>query len=381
MKIYILAPIDPYQTVPGGTRTYILNLLENLSKKLVMVLLGVKYGIEEDEKRLSFDFVPIVSGSERISTFRYLLNLFLKKFILKIEKDAIIHSQMSLFALPFIYPRKKNSIIVTIHGFDSIAIRRKKGKLVGNLFDILESKILRKAERVIFVSDEIKEFYLKKYPFLDSKFTIIPVGVDTDKFKPLEIKKLRKKYGFPQNDKIVMYAGRFSRDKNIELLLNAYKIIEENVENVRLVLLGSGKEENNLRNLSKELKLKNVLFMGDIPHEQLPEILNCADVFALCSLYESGPLVVLEALACGVPAVSTKVGRISEFIRNDLVGKIVDYDTFEVSKAIMSFLNVEDTSKIRETCREASLDFNFKTTVNQTSEVYSEFQYYKEIIE
>jgi glycosyltransferase involved in cell wall biosynthesis len=111
--------------------------------------------------------------------------------------------------------------------------------------------------------------------------------------------------------------------------------------------------------------------MGAMEYDKIPEVLNCADVFALTSLYESGPLVIMEALACGVPSVTVDVGRVREFIQNRYCGRIVERDEKTFANAVSEFFTM-DKVKIREECTNTAKKFSFEETAKKTAEVYKE---------
>ena len=112
----------------------------------------------------------------------------------------------------------------------------------------------------------------------------------------------------------------------------------------------------------KELRLgnaPNIQFMGELQNDLIPEIINCADVLALTSFFEGSPTVIKEALACGIPIVSTDVGDVKYILNKDsLIGKIVPKnDESSFAQAIIEVLNNKD-HKIKKRCREISKQFD-----------------------
>jgi glycosyltransferase involved in cell wall biosynthesis len=106
-------------------------------------------------------------------------------------------------------------------------------------------------------------------------------------------------------------------EKNgIRHLVDAIKLLITNYQSpIKLLILGSGSLENKLKTQVKNLKLeKSVLFLGDIPNEKVPQYLAIADVFARPSLSEGLGTAFLEAMACGVPIIGTRVGGIPDFL-------------------------------------------------------------------
>lgn len=134
---------------------------------------------------------------------------------------------------------------------------------------------------------------------------IVHLGVDTQKFKPGSKLAARKKLGLPQNAYIVGYHGRIAHEKNLPTLLRAY--LQLDVEQKNLLLVGEGVES-----LKRKLKRKGVIITG--AQNNVVPYLQAMDLYVLPSLTETTSLSVLEAMACGVPVISSKVGFIRDYI-------------------------------------------------------------------
>lgn len=359
-RAYIVEMVDVDKTHPGGMRTYTLNLFKYLSKlNYEPILLGI------GENKNVPNFIPLCKESG-ISAIEYVIRLF----GVSIPNNSIVHAQLSLYAFPFVFPRKKNIVVVTLHGIDQEAIKRKRGKIIGWIYGLIEKFVLNRVDKIIVVSDEIRDYCIRKYPFLRDNVVVIPVGIDTKRFRYLDKQKMKQKHGFNESDEIILYVGRLRKEKGVDLLIKSFREVKNRIKDAKLVLVGDGKEKGKLIDLVRALELDDVVFMGTLEHDKIPEIMNCADVLALTSLYESGPLVVQEALACGVPVVSVDVGRVQEFIQNDSVGKVVGRDRGDIANAIIHFLGKEDHEAIKKVCREIALKFSFETTAKQTISVY-----------
>ena len=163
--------------------------------------------------------------------------------------------------------------------------------------------------------------------------------------------------------------GRFEREKNIELLIKSFAELKNNLSNGVLVLVGEGREKNQLEKQIENLGLKDVHFISTIEYSLVPEIINCADVLVITSEFESGPLVALESIACGVPVVMTDVGRARELITNDFVGRIVNWDEKSISFGVMDILSM-DKNKVIKACQEAAVNFDCEITIEKTIEIY-----------
>jgi glycosyltransferase involved in cell wall biosynthesis len=131
-------------------------------------------------------------------------------------------------------------------------------------------------------------------------------GVDLGMFKKDKsgAAEFRRRHGIPEAAKVMVFVGSLSRQKNVVFLLYALAEILKIRKDVFLLLVGAGDYEKDLRKISAELNLnENIKFIGFVPHERVAPYYNMSDVFVMASFSEIMPLVILEAEACGLPAV------------------------------------------------------------------------------
>lgn len=368
MRLLIITSIDPSNLKPGGTEAYVMNLVNSAVDNNVEVTMA---GVSRSEKLYyqGFNFIPIIKDA-KVSNYKFLLYLVLKVPFLRIPESSIIHVQRPDMMLPFIFFNRRNVKVCTLHGLPANGILLKKGKLIGTLYLLIEKFCLKYTHVLIAVSEGTESAYLKEYPWLKNKIKLIPVGFNEKKFRLMDKNEMREKYKLNRNDKIVLYAGRFEKEKNLDFLLQSFALVSKRNPDSKLILVGSGREKESLQTLSKKLKI-NISFVNPVEQDVLAEIINCADVFVLASRYESGPLAVMEALACGVPVVTTDVGRVREFIVTEKCGKIVKRDQKEFANAINDIINNASEER-KELCRQSVINFNFDATAKKTIEKYEQ---------
>ena len=376
MKVTLIHSMDPNVSKPGGISPYVMNLLNALHEiEVQTTLVGVLYDKMSDNYR--FNFISIVKNPK--NGYGYLFNLLLKSPFLKISNSSIIHTQRPDDMFPFVFLSRKNPKVCTLHGKALKGIDLKQPKIVAKVYGFVESFCLKHIDKLIAVDETTKQFYERLYPWLKTKIKVIPTGIDLNKFKPMNKEEMRRKYGFDTKDKIIIYVGRLEKEKNLDLLIKSFVFAKEHKPHAKLVLVGDGREKAHLKNLVDELELKDVIFMGAMEYDKIPEVLNCADVFALTSLYEGSPTVIKEAIACGVPVVSTDVGDVGDVIQSDIVGKIVDSDEKLFARAIIDMFQI-DRDAIKNACTGVSKNFSFEKIANRTIEVYKEvIENYKEM--
>ena len=367
----VVVPIDPTFPIMGGIEAYSRNLLKYFSNSGInSILLGISYNnIQTDID--GFQFIPVSHG-RRINGYEYLFKLLLKTPFLRIPRSTIIYAQKPEFILPFMLFRSKNKKIVHLHGNSLKLYKGERLRLVSFFYKLVESYVL-KHSNIIITTDEItRACYIREYPWIHNKMRVIPMAIDLGSFRLLDRECLRKQYGFKENEKIIMYVGRIVKEKNLGFLLRSFSFVFESLPKSELVFVGDGKEMADLKQLSIDLQLSKVRFMGNQQPEKIPEILNCADVLVLCSTSEGSPNVVKEALACGVPVVSTPVGDVPTVIVNDKIGKIVDADPRKFAEAIIEFCLNNQKDLTRMECAKIASNFSFDKMGIKITEVMKE---------
>lgn len=198
---------------------------------------------------------------------------------------------------------------------------------------------LNKADGVIAVSQALKEAMLL-LPVPEDKITVIGNGVDQRKFFPCSQVEARKKLSLP-NKKIVLSVGNLTANKGFDLLVKAMFHLRTTGKGgeVFLVIVGAGTFRKDLEQMIAMLQIGDqVRLVGDIPHHELCDWYNAADLFCLASEREGWPNVVLESLACGTPVLATAVGGIPEIIRSDTIGLLTERNDRAIAETIISAL-------------------------------------------
>ena len=138
---------------------------------------------------------------------------------------------------------------------------------------------------------------------------VIPTGIELDQFGHGDGQRFRRQYGIPADRPVLVHVGRLAYEKNIDFLLRMLKRVKRDVPDVLLVIAGEGPARHSLESLGVRLTLDgNLLFVGYLSRDGALEDCYCAgDAFVFASRTETQGLVLLEAMALGVPVVSTAV--------------------------------------------------------------------------
>jgi glycosyltransferase involved in cell wall biosynthesis len=371
VEVVIVEAMDPASPGIGGGETYSMNLLEYLMKTDVRT---VFIGVSTTNRRSAegaLTFIAVANNAS-LSNHGYVLRILLSRPCAMVPPGAVVHAQRPEYAFPFILFCHKSPKVITLHGRILHGVRLKQSGAVAWVYRMVESFCLRHSAALIAVDEGTKEFYEKEYPWLSKKIRVIPIGIDLAKFKALNRESLRAKWGFGSSERVVMFVGRLEIEKDLGFLIESFRMVLRQVPNARLVLVGDGRDRKRLEEMAKGLSPKEVLFMGAQKPDCMPEILNCADVLALCSLFEGSPTTVKEALACGVPVVTAPVGDVVEIIRGNVIGRVVPKDTGQYSRAIVEILSSENVEEVRRECVKAAAAFGFDQIGARTVKLYSE---------
>ncbi len=188
-----------------------------------------------------------------------------------------------------------------------------------------ERKVAQNADIIVAWSAHERDAIASYYGAAPEKVAIIPPGVDTTTFRPLDRAACRNRLGLGDED-VLLYVGRLERLKGVDILLRATAQLETRTDIKLLIVGGSGNspETERLKALATELRLGDkVQFVGSVPHTDLPTYYNAADVCVLPSHYESFGLAALEASACGRPVVASRVGGLPSVVLDGQTGYLV----------------------------------------------------------
>jgi phosphatidylinositol alpha-mannosyltransferase len=200
----------------------------------------------------------------------------------------------------------------------------------------------------------------------DLPITIIPNGIDLDRYKPFKVEKNPK-------ERMILYVGRLENRKGVKYLLQAYQLLEQENDDVRLVIAGDGPDREKLELLSEDLKLKKVDFLGFISDDLKLELLNKADLFCSPALFgESFGIVLLEAMATDTVAVAGDNSGYTGLMQDVGALSIVNpTDVSEFARRLHLLLNQPELRALwQKWAKEYVQQFNYPAVVDQYEELY-----------
>ena len=284
----------------------------------------------------------------------------------------IIHVHLfpsSLFASLASLKFKKLCWIFTEH---SVWNRRRQWKW----FKPIDRFIYSRYVQILAVSTPVQDSLIAWLPEFTAKTQVLPNAVNINQFviSVTTRNAKRQELGIRPEQTVLLFIGRLTEAKGVDVLLRALSGAEEWEENCVLLIVGEGSQKKYLENLGQSLGLvRKVRFLGVC--EDIPELLAAADVFVLPSRWEGLPMVILEAMAAGKLIIATTVGGIPEVIEDGKTGLLVRAEDVESLRNVLESV-VADVS-LREKLGVAAKNrvkqlFSIETRMRQLISIYND---------
>lgn len=264
--------------------------------------------------------------------------------------------------------------VLTVHDLIALQYPHYCKRLSSLYFGMSLGRSIRRADRIIAVSQRVREDILGRFPVAPEKISVIHLGVDP-MFRPvddpLRCGAVRRRYGLP--DRFLLFVGNIEPKKNLERLLEAFlQFTRRNVSDHKLVIAGqfAWRYDGVIRTLNRLKLTDRVMLLGYVPREELPALYSLADLFVFPSLYEGFGLPPLEAAACGAPVLVSHAGALPE-----IAGEYARYvDPFSVEDMADGIDKALADGTWRELCRETgparAASFSWQRTWTETQAVY-----------
>jgi teichuronic acid biosynthesis glycosyltransferase TuaC len=212
---------------------------------------------------------------------------------------------------------------------------------------------------VICVSRKNKIESIEKGLTIAEKCIVIPNGVNLKKFNNREKSESRRALGYSDSDFIVAFVGRFTEHKGSMRLSSAINRLDD--KGIKSIFIGSGPLEPDCN---------GILFKGMVNHDQVPDYLNCADVFALPTLREGCSNAIVEAMACGLPVISSDL-KFNEDILNNENAILIDPNN--ISAIANAIKEIKDNPQLRASLSAGALKTSESLSVRNRAEKIIKF--------
>lgn len=356
--VILSAFYDPYMS---GAEQMVKQIVENFGDKYEITLITGRYDKvnPKEEKRQTFKLVRIGIGHKQIDKLLYII---LAPFVARKYKPDIAHAIMESYAggalvfLKYVYPQTKR--ILTLQSGD-LDDGKKQSVWYINLFwkiihrspDIVTAISTALAKRAIGLGVSEDRVFITNNG-LD--FSEVPEGISKESGR-------------------VICVGRLSWEKAHKYILNAWPQVLEKYAGSKLFFAGEGPERGSIENQIKEMGLQNsVILLGNLPHKQTLIEISQSEVFICPSLAEGFGNVFVEAQACGVPPIGTRVGGIPDIIQDGENGLLIEpKNSDQIAEAILRlFDDKELAERMGQMGKISSRKFEWKKILKDIDEIY-----------
>lgn len=339
-------------TTPLTIKHLLPSIVDALSKRYsVIVMTNMSEGVKSIQGLPDGVLYLDTKMERKIDLLADIRSAFLLFKYLKREGVSIVYSVTPKAGLLGICVSRILKIPLRIHTFTGQVWQTKTGALK-ILLKILDRIIYRASTKVIVDSHSQRLFLLQHKIISQERSSVIGSGslggVDTKLFCPNTIHRsaIRQKMSIGSEDIVYLFVGRLDVDKGILELVEAYAEVSKKVSNTSLWLVGPAETDIDvLLDLVKKLNIKSILFM---PYTTAPEtFMAAADVFCLPSRREGFGNVIIEAAACGIPAIGSRIYGLTDAIVNEETGFLVDMCNINALSEKMILLGSDDSLRER----------------------------------
>lgn len=224
-------------------------------------------------------------------------------------------------------------------------------------------------------SESVKNYYIKNIGVPREKITVIPNGIDISCYQSFERdESLRISLGINPDETAIICVANLHINKGHKYLLEAFEEVYKDNQKTKLLLAGDGEEKNNLlRQIENYESKNNIFFLGK--RNDVPELLKISDIFVLPTLFEGMSNAIIEAMAAGVPVITTDIPENQDLIENKKTGLLFPANNVHHLVKAIKLLTTDSTLRKRfsqNSLQRVEKKFNIRTTANRLSRFFEE---------
>lgn len=359
----------------GGMQTHLIDLISGLDRRSYKIAVVSPKNPKLREK-LSELAVPMIEVDidDRLRPLKDWATIRELRQVLGDLKPDILHIHGNKSALVGRVAAKNLGIpviIVTVHNF---LIFQESNKIMRSIAAFMERRLALRTDKLITVSASLKKGLIDMEGIPVEKIVTIPNGIDISFWQgKSERGVFRREHGIGLNDFLVVNVGRLVPFKGHQVLLEAaLKAIKEN-DSIKFYIAGDGPLKDRLSAERRRFGLENNLFfLGYLPNTR--ELFTDADLFVLPSINEPFGIVILEAMASGLPVIATGAGGVTDIVTGEEAVLVSPGDPDDLAEKIVELSRDKDlrdqlADRAKKRVRE---EFSREKMVSRTEQVYSE---------
>lgn len=375
-EVRLLELRNTYKWGGGPDKTILLSAEKHDSRRVSVVVVYIR-----DVRDQEFQITEMAKGRgltyyEIPENGKFDLRVLgaLREIILRHDINMIhghdYKSDLFAYLIRRIMRKRKIALVSTAHAW--VMLGRK-----GELYRRLDLFLMKRFDHLFAVSKATQEEMMAA-GIPQPKITVLYNGIDTETWSREHIQStVREELGIPQSSQVLGYVGRIMPEKDLETWIRAAAIVAKRYPQAKYVLVGEGRDGttlDELKALAGSLGIADQLIFPGFRRD-LPQVYAAFDVFVMSSLREGLPNSILEAMALGVPVVTTDVAGAKELVVNNETGFVVDQK--DVQGLASSILKILDHESVRSSMGRAGRervenDFSFLQRLRRIEDLYSQ---------
>ena len=319
-KKRLLIATDNFLPRWDGISRFLSEIIPRLTEHYEITVVAPDFGTYEDPN-ITIIKIPL---SKFLKVGDFNIPKFKTKIIRKAVKNSDIVFSQTIGPIGSIAinaaKRYRKPVAAFIHSIEWELVPKAMKNIVLKKYSKIVAKRIAKnlynrCDMVIMPSQNIAELFI--WNNIRTNSEIVNLGVDVDKFKPADEqskKENREQLGIGRETIVIGYHGRISREKDLITLLRAFSRLQNTHDNIKLLIVGDG-----VKDIKKQLSARKDVILTGAKNNPIP-YLQIMDIYCITSLTETTCLSLLEAMSCEVAPVSTEVGFIKSYIKNNVNG-------------------------------------------------------------
>ena len=345
----------------AGAERFATELACNIDRERFEPIIMVTAKLDEN----SAFYKKLLSKNVRIYDFGncgYKSKIWKIRNVIRKEKPSIIHTNVGAalhMLLPILLSFTNAKHLFTTHSMGYRIFTGYKKRIMQFCF---HAKIVIP----VAICDTVKQSLVEAYGLKNKNIECVYNGVDTDLFHPSETER-------GDSNTVFVSTGTLYHIKNHKLLIDAFSIVHRNNPNTMLRIIGDGELKSDLVDQVKSLNLESaVKFEGN--QSDVARYLNISDIYCCTSKVEGLPISVLEAMACGLPVITTPAGGVVDIVKDGVNGFVVEPNSNDISNRMLSFSNNQSLRKsCSEQSRQIAKEHSIKRCVREYEALYDKY--------
>jgi glycosyltransferase involved in cell wall biosynthesis len=376
VRLLILMPNDPERMRIGGIASFVRGLVKFAPSDFDLAFVGVTADrplwpwrwIEFEGHPLRF--LPVAHGRPGVRSrvpvaLRYAASLVIHRRALRLSGwIASFHRPGTDVALRGLGMPMWRVVHLAVEDLRT-AGSESRWRRMSRALSVIERRGFRRMDRVYVVNEAVAERYRHRFPEVADRIRFLPNWADPTIFRPVDERRrpevrsaLSAEMGLPAQGFIILFAGRLEGQKDPLLLVRAFAAFRARHPFAVLLLAGEGSLEQQVR---RELTIAHAMdavrFVGTVPRQRLAELMQASDAMLITSAFETGPTVGLEALACGLPVVTTAVGEVSRAVSGGNAGFVAGERSAEGLAGGLAWVAAQPEVRLRKAAAAAAAPY------------------------